>query len=79
MDPEDIFTESIINGLDSVEITWDNLAEIIEADLDRLVQEFISVIRKCAGRGLGNVLESYAEYNKALDDSYESLKKNQKS
>ena len=71
---EDLFTESLKNGLDSVEQTWDNLKDIIITDLDTFIGQFDtenpdSILSKVTN----SILQAYEDYNKALEDSYNNL------
>lgn len=76
--PEDLFTESLENGLDSVSETWDTLKDKIILDLDSFSAQFDmenpdSILSQVST----NIVQAYEEYNKALEDSYNSLKENQ--
>lgn len=76
--PEDLFTESLENGLDSVSKTWDTLKDKIILDLDSFSAQFDmenpdSILSQVST----NIVQAYEEYNKALEDSYNSLKENQ--
>ena len=76
--PEDLFTESLENGLDSVSETWGTLKDKIILDLDSFSAQFDmenpdSILSQVST----NIVQAYEEYNKALEDSYNSLKENQ--
>lgn len=76
---EDLFTETIKNGLDDVGVTWDNLKDIVLADLTTFVEQFdISNPDTILGKVTNNLLEAYKLYSDTLEEAYKNLMEREK-
>lgn len=76
--PEELFTQTITEGLTSVQDLWTSMSGIIKADLDALAKEFdITNTEGILSKVTTNLTTAYTDYNTALTDSLTRLKNEQ--
>lgn len=72
--PEDLFTESLENGLDGVKDTWGKLNDIITLDLETFVKQFdAGDPESVLGKVTSGILGAYEDYHEALENSYDNI------
>lgn len=71
---EDLFTDTLENGLEFVELTWEKLNDKILLDLDNLNKEFdMNNPESVLGQVTNNITQAYQQYHDFLEKSYEDL------